>query len=69
MMDYTRYEKARIIGARSLQIAMGAPLLLKSGKEDLEKVNYSPIELSKREFESGVLPITIRRPLPKRLEH
>ncbi|MFW6145115.1 MAG: DNA-directed RNA polymerase subunit K, partial [Candidatus Natronoplasma sp.] len=25
---YTRFEKARIIGARSLQISMGAPTLL-----------------------------------------
>ena len=24
-MNYTRYEKARILGARSLQLAMGAP--------------------------------------------
>ncbi len=61
---YTRYEKARIIGARALQIAMGAPILLKLTEEDLEKINYNPVEIAKMEFESGVIPITIKRPLP-----
>ncbi len=60
----TKYEKARIIGARSLQIAMGAPLLVKLTEEQLEKINYSPIEIAKMEFNSGILPITIKRPLP-----
>lgn len=63
---YTKYEKARIIGARALQIAMGAPLLLKLSKEDLEKINYSPIEIAKMEFERDILPITIKRPMPER---
>ena len=31
--NYTKYEKARMIGARALQLAMGAPLLLKLSKE------------------------------------
>ena len=34
-MIYTKYEKARIIGARALQIAMGAPMLLKLGDAEL----------------------------------
>lgn len=68
-MKYTKYEKARIIGARALQLAMGAPILLKLEKEDLQKINYSPIEIAKKEFEAEALPITIRRPLPARLEH
>ena len=55
-MKYTRYEKARIIGARALQIAMGAPILIERPK-DL----YDPIEIAKMEFEAGVLPITVRR--------
>ena len=67
-MRYTKYEKARIIGARSLQISMGAPLILKLTKEDFEKINYSPVSLAKMEFEQNVLPITIKRPLPKRFE-
>ncbi|MEE9164167.1 MAG: DNA-directed RNA polymerase subunit K, partial [Thermoplasmata archaeon] len=28
MRDFTRFERARIIGARALQIAMGAPVIL-----------------------------------------
>ncbi|MBS3145508.1 DNA-directed RNA polymerase subunit K [Candidatus Woesearchaeota archaeon] len=65
---YTKYEKARIIGARSLQIAMGAPILIKFDKDELIKANYNPIEIAKKEFESEVLPITIKRPLPKKVE-
>ena len=63
-MIYTKYERARIIGARALQIAMGAPLLLKMKEDDLEKIKYNPIEIAKTEFERGVIPITIKRPLP-----
>ncbi len=66
-MIYTKYEKARIIGARALQIAMGAPMLLKLGDEDLKKINYNPVEISKMEFNEGILPITIKRPLPGRV--
>lgn len=65
-MRFTKYEKARIIGARSLQVAMGAPILLKMEKKDFEKIKYNPIEIAKKEFIEGVLPITIKRPLPKR---
>ena len=64
MVNLTKYEKARIIGARALQIAMGAPTLLKMKKKELEAINYSPVELAKLEMERDVLPITIRRPLP-----
>ena len=51
---YTKYEKARIIGARALQIAMGAPILINTKKTD-------PIEIAIEEFERGVIPITVRR--------
>ena len=51
---YTKYEKARIIGARALQIAMGAPILINTEKTD-------PIEIALEEFERGVIPITVRR--------
>ena len=61
---FTKYEKARIIGARALQIAMGAPLLQNLKEEDFEKINYNPIAISRMEFEKGILPITIKRPLP-----
>ncbi len=65
-MKYTRYERARIIGARALQLAMGAPSLIKLTKNTLERINYNTIEIAKTEFEKNILPITIRRPLPKK---
>ncbi len=55
----TRFEKARIVGARALQISMGAPLLI----EPPEGV-INEIELALMELDAGVLPITIRRRLP-----
>ena len=67
-MKYTKYERARIIGARALQIASGAPFLLKMGKDKLKKINYNPIEISKLEFAKDILPITIKRPMPKKIE-
>lgn len=60
----TKFEKARLIGSRALQISQGAPFLLKFSKKDLEKMNYDVIELAKKEFEAGVLPIEIKRVLP-----
>jgi len=66
-MKYTKYEIARIIGARALQIAMGAPLLLNLKKKDFEKINYSPVEIAKMEFKKGIIPLTIKRPMPKKL--
>ena len=61
----TKFERARIIGSRALQIAMGAPFLVKLEKEDLEKVRYNPIEIAKLELAKGLVPIAIRRNLPK----
>ncbi|HUW68101.1 MAG: DNA-directed RNA polymerase subunit K [ANME-2 cluster archaeon] len=51
---YTRYERARIIGARALQISMGAPVLL-------EDDSGEPIDIALRELEMGVIPITVKR--------
>lgn len=53
---YTRFERARIIGARALQIAMGAPLLLETPEDMVD-----PVDLAALEFEKGVIPITVRR--------
>ena len=61
-MEYTKYEKARMIGSRSLQISMGAPFLVKMDTADLEKIKYNPIEIALKEFDEGVLPITVKRP-------
>jgi len=65
---YTKYEIARMIGSRALQISMGAPFLVKLSEKDLEGIGYNPIEIAKMEFEKDLLPITVRRPMPKRAE-
>jgi|SRR3989344_2033267 len=64
--EFTKYEVARILGARALQISMDAPLLIKMEKEDMEIISYDPLKIAEKEFNSGVLPITVRRPLPVR---
>jgi DNA-directed RNA polymerase subunit K len=61
-MKYTKYEKARMIGSRALQLSMGAPFLLDLSTEELETLQYNPIRIALREFEEDVLPITVRRP-------
>jgi len=66
-MKLTKYEKARIIGARALQIGMGAPILIKMKKADYEAMSFSPIEIAKAEYEKDALPLSIKRPLPTKL--
>lgn len=53
---YTRFEKARIIAARALQIAMGAPVFV-----DVPKGVVESKDVAKLEFEEGVLPLTVLR--------
>ena len=64
LTQFSKYEVARIIGARALQIAMDAPLLVKISEEDLKEMKYDSIKIAERELESGVLPIAINRPVP-----
>lgn len=54
-MELTRFEKARLIGARALQLASGAPPLI----EVEEKMN--PIKIAYAEFEKGVIPLVVVR--------
>ena len=65
---FTRYERARILGARALQISMNAPLLIKISDKDLEKINFDALKIAEIEFNSGVLPISVKRPMPPRSE-
>ncbi|HLC95881.1 MAG TPA: DNA-directed RNA polymerase subunit K [Candidatus Nanoarchaeia archaeon] len=65
MMKYTRFEKARVIGSRALQIGMGAKPLVKLNEADLERIKYNPVEIAKLEFEQGLIPIEVKRPFPK----
>jgi DNA-directed RNA polymerase subunit K len=64
----TKYERARIIGARALQLAMNAPLLIKISEEDLEKVHYDVLKIAEIELDSGILPISVNKPFPKKKE-
>lgn len=66
--QFTKYEIARIIGARALQIAMDAPLLIKISESSLKEMKYDAIKLAEYEFEEGVLPIAINRPTPRKLK-
>lgn len=64
--DFTRYETARILGARALQIAMNAPLLININQEDLEKIRFDALKIAEVELNSGILPISIKKPFPKK---
>ena len=66
--QFTKYERARIIGARALQIAMNAPLLIKIKEEDLERIKYNAIKIAEIELDSGVLPISVKKPFPQKKE-
>jgi len=55
-LNYTRFEKARIVGARALQISMGAPTLIKLPKDVI-----SPIDIAMLEFKKDAIPITVKR--------
>ena len=55
----TRFEKARIIGARALQISMGAPILVSK-----KTAPSGLFALAEHELRSGNLPMTLRRSLP-----
>ena len=66
--DFSKYETARILGARALQIAMNAPLLIKINKEDLERIKYDALKIAEIELNSGILPISIKRPFPQKRE-
>ena len=55
---YTRFEKARIIGAGALQISRGAPALI-----NLSEGVTNLIGIALLEFEKGAIPITVVRRL------
>ncbi|MCU4752118.1 DNA-directed RNA polymerase subunit K [Halobacteria archaeon AArc-curdl1] len=51
---HNRYEKARILGARALQISYGAPVLTPTDQSE-------PILIAAEEYDAGVLPFTVYR--------
>ncbi len=58
-MKLTRFERARIIGGRALQLSMGAPSLVKIPPDTRD-----PMLIALKELEDDVIPITVRRPAP-----
>ncbi len=58
----TRFERARIVGARALQLSMGAPILLMM--EDIQ--DKSPLVIAELELRAKVLPLSIRREQPNK---
>ncbi len=56
----TKYERARIIAARALQLALGAHPLI-----DISSLGTKdPVIIAEKELEEGVLPILIKREKP-----
>ena len=54
----TKYERARVLGTRALQISMNAPVMVElDGETD-------PLEIAGKELRQGRVPFTIRRFLP-----
>jgi DNA-directed RNA polymerase subunit K len=58
---FTKFEVARLLGARTLQIALWAPVLVKTDFAE-------PVLITKQEFKEKMIPITIKRKLPSEEE-
>ncbi|MCS7109419.1 MAG: DNA-directed RNA polymerase subunit K [Candidatus Micrarchaeota archaeon] len=52
--EFTKFEIARLIGARALQLAMGAPPMI-----ELPNNVFEPSAIARLEFEKGVIPLTV----------
>jgi DNA-directed RNA polymerase subunit K/omega len=52
----TRYERARIVGARALQISQGAPILI-----DVDPDDFQPVDVATSELKARVLPVGLQR--------
>jgi len=55
----TRFERARIVGARALQLSLGAPVFI-----EIPKNATSSLEIAMEELKQRVIPIVIKRTLP-----
>ena len=55
-LEYTRFEKARIVGARALQLSMGAPPLIETPAEIRD-----PVRVALLEFAADAIPLTVQR--------
>lgn len=57
----TKYEKARVLGTRALQISLGAPV---SDQITVPPDVHDPFIIAEMELEAGCLPLIVRRYLP-----
>jgi DNA-directed RNA polymerase subunit K len=53
---YSKYEKARIVGARALQISMGAPIIIEIPKDVID-----PLKIALVEYDNDAIPMTVKR--------
>ena len=58
MVRLTRFEITRVLSARSLQLSLGAPPLVKGTKE------LSMLQVAQKEFDGKILPLSILRKYP-----
>jgi DNA-directed RNA polymerase subunit K len=54
-LTFTRFERARLLGARALQISLGAPFLLTA------ETTADPLEIAIQEFAAGGGPLNVSR--------
>ena len=57
--NLTRFEKARIMGARALQLSLGAPTFI-----DIPETAATSLDIAMEELDQRLIPISIRRVLP-----
>ena len=57
--NLTRFEKARIMGARALQLSLGAPTFI-----DITETAATSLDIAMEELDQRLIPISIRRVLP-----
>ena len=55
----TKYERARVLGTRALQISMNAPTLV-----ELDSGQSDPLQIAMKELQAKKIPLIIRRYLP-----
>ncbi len=51
----SKFERARVIGARAVQLSAGAPPLIEVSGQS------SPVEVAMKELESGIIPLIVLR--------
>lgn len=54
-MGPTRFEKARIVGARALQLSMGAPPLI-----EIDESVRDPVQMAILEYDADAIPLTVQ---------